>query len=36
MGFYKIFGFPLEATLSIYLIIQIQFEDVRNQRKSEA
>jgi len=28
-------GFPLEATLSIFLIIQIQFEDVSNQRKSE-
>jgi len=24
------FSFPLEATLSIFLIIQIQFEDVSN------
>jgi len=34
--FHKIFGFPLEATLSIFLIIHIQFKDVSNQRKSEA
>jgi len=34
--FYEIFGFPLEATLSRFLIILIQFEDVSNQRKSEA
>ena len=34
--FHKIFGFPLEATLSRFLIILIQFEDVCNQRKSEA
>jgi len=33
---YKIFGFPIEATLSRFLIILIQFEDVSNQRKSEA
>jgi len=26
----------LEETLSIFLIIQIQFEDVSNHRKSEA
>jgi len=30
------FGFPLEATLSRFLITQIQFEDVSNQRKPEA
>jgi len=36
ISFYKMFGFPLEATLSIFLITQIQFEDVSNQRKSEA
>jgi len=35
ISFYKIFGFSLEATLSICLIVQIQFEDVINQRKSE-
>jgi len=34
--FYKIFGFPLEAILSRFLIIHIQFKDVSNQRKSEA
>jgi len=34
--FYKIFGFPLEATLSRSLITHIQFKDVSNQRKSEA
>jgi len=34
--FYKIFGFPLEATLSRFLIIHIKFKDVSNQRKSEA
>jgi len=34
--FHKIFGFPLEATLSRFLIIHIQFKDVSNQRKSEA
>jgi len=34
LSFYKIFGFPSEATLSILLIIQIQIEDVIiNQRK---
>jgi len=36
ISFYKILGFPLEATLSIFLIIHIQFNDVSNQRKSEA
>jgi len=34
--FYKIFGFSLEAILSRFLIIQIQFKRVSNQRKSEA
>jgi len=33
--FHKIFGFSLEATLSRFIIL-IQFEDVSNQRKSEA
>jgi len=32
----KIFGFPVKATLSTFLIIHIQFKDVSNQRKSEA
>jgi len=36
ISFYKILGFPSEATSSIFSIIQIQFEDVSNQRKSEA
>jgi len=36
ISFYEIFGFPLEATLSVFLIIHIQFEDVSNQRKTEA
>jgi len=31
--FYKIFGFPSEATLSR---VHIQFNDVSNQRKAEA
>jgi len=30
------FGIPLEATLSRFLILPIQFKDVSNQRKSEA
>jgi len=36
MPFYKIFGFPSEATLDRFLIIHIQFKDISNQRKSEA
>jgi len=34
--FHEIFCFPLEATLSTFLITHMQFRDVRNQRKSEA
>jgi len=34
--FYKILDFPLEATLSRFLITHIQFKDVSNQRKSTA
>jgi len=34
--FYKIFGFPLEAALSRFLIINVQFKDVSYQRESEA
>jgi len=35
ISFYKILGFALEATSSIFKIIQIQFKDISNQRKSE-
>jgi len=34
--FHKMFGFPLEGTLSGFLITRIQFKDVSNRRKSEA
>jgi len=34
--FYKIFGFPVEATLTRSLIKHIRFEDVSNRRISEA
>jgi len=36
ISFYKILDFPFEATLNIFVIIQIQFKDVSNQRNSEA
>jgi len=35
ISFYKTFSFTLEATLSIVLIIQIQFEDVSNQKNQK-
>jgi len=34
--FYKTFVFPLEATLSRFLIVHFQFKDISNPRKSEA